>query len=145
MTKTQTPQAITFQQLGEALSHLGFKKHDTPEFTMFRNVERDAVIILPIEQPSSALRSMHLAAARATVTGKGVASPAEFDLLLSQAAPENRPAKRARVEMEAATLPEGHFVTLKPKREVTAQVARASGVKAKAKKRAGTKTDHAAL
>jgi hypothetical protein len=145
MTETQTPQAITFQQLSEALALLGFKKHDTPEFTMFRNVEFNAVIILPVEEASSSLRPTHLAAARATVVGKGVTSPAGFDLLLLKAASKDRLREGARAEAEAATLPEGNFVTLKPKREVAAQAARVSGAKAKSKKRAGVKTGQATL
>lgn len=144
MTEIQTPQAITPQQLGEALALLGFKEHVTPEFTMFRNAGLDAVIILPIEEASSPVRPIHLAAARATVAGKGVASPAEFDLLLSKVIQRDRLRKRDRAEAKAATLPKGRFVTLKPKQAAAAPSARASGAKAKAKKRAGAKTDYAA-
>jgi len=144
MTKTQTRQAITPQQLGEALALLGFKEHVTPEFTMFRNAGLDAVIILPVEEASSPVRPPHLAAARATVVGKGVASPAEFDSLLSRAVQKDHLRERDRAGMEAATLPEGHFVTLKPKQAAAAPAARANGGKPKAKKRAGAKTDYAA-
>ncbi len=56
-----------------------------PEFTMFRNTEFDAVITLPREDASATLRPLHLAAARASVAGKGVAAPSDFDQLLAQA------------------------------------------------------------
>ena len=83
MIKSQVLRAVTFDQLSQVLAHLGFEVRDMPEFIMFRNA--DAVITLPREDASATLRPLHLAAARATVAGKGVASPADFDQLLAQA------------------------------------------------------------
>lgn len=85
MTETQASQAVTFEQLSQALAHLGFEKHDAPEFTMFRNAEFDAGIVLPREDTLSDVRPLHLAAARATVAGKGITTSADFDRLLTQA------------------------------------------------------------
>jgi len=85
MTKSQASRVVTFDQLSQVLALLGFEVRDMPDFIMFRNTEFDAVIALPREDASATLRPLHLAAARATVAGKGVASPADFDQLLAQA------------------------------------------------------------
>jgi len=85
MTKIRALRVITLDQLSQVLASLGFEVYDMPEFIMFRNAAFDAVIILPREDDSATLRPLHLAAARATVAGKGVAAPAEFDRLLIQA------------------------------------------------------------
>lgn len=123
MTKTQILQSVTFEQLSEALTQLGFEMRETLEFTMFRNAEFDAVIILPREDASSILRPIHLAAARATVAGKGVAAPVDFDRLLIQA-------------RQIATRQEGSRVAGDPGRAVPSQTADASLPKRKAKKKA---------
>ena len=85
MIKSQVSRAVTFDQLSQVLAHLGFEVRDMPEFIMSRNADADAVITLPREDASATLCPLHLAAARATVAGKGVASPADFDQLLAQA------------------------------------------------------------
>ena len=93
MSNLLTPEVITYQTLSDALSHLGFKTIITSEFLAFRHAELDAYIILPPEDLSQPLSPLHRAAARATVAGKGVAPPAEFDRLLTPAA---QPAVSAR-------------------------------------------------
>ncbi len=101
MFEPQASQSVTFEELSRALARLGFERHATSEFTLFRNAEVGAVIILPREDTSSDVRPIHLAAARATVAGKGIAAPADFDRLLVQdagtAVPKGK-AKKARLQ-----------------------------------------------
>ena len=97
MIKSQASRAVTFDQLSQVLALLGFDERDMPEFIMFRNAEFDAVITLPREDATATLRPLHVAAARATVAGKGVASPADFNQLLTQA--RRTPAQSADSDM----------------------------------------------
>ena len=70
---------FTYGDLRAVLAPLWFKLIETPEFMAFSNEEHDALIVLPLEDMSHLVRPIHLAAARATVVGRGVTSPADFD------------------------------------------------------------------
>jgi hypothetical protein len=69
---------VTLGQLEEALKSLGFKAAKTEQFTAFRDIERDALIILPVMEPDEVVDEPHLVAVRNTVVGKGVALPEQF-------------------------------------------------------------------
>jgi len=79
-------ESITFRELSDALSHLGFQKKTTAQFTVFRKEDRGAMIVLPPESSIIHVSPMHITAARETVVGKGIAGSQEFDQLLSSAA-----------------------------------------------------------
>jgi hypothetical protein len=65
---------ITFFRLGKALTSLGFDCTQTDRFTAFRDTDHDALIILPVMEPSQEVDESHLVAVHNTVTGKGVAT-----------------------------------------------------------------------
>ena len=90
-------EVVTFPQLNEALAGLGFQKITADEFTVYRNAAFDAMLILPREGVLPHPLPMHVAAARATVAGKGVATAAEFDRRLLQA-----------IRQGGATISNGH-------------------------------------
>ena len=79
-------ETITFRKLSNALSHLGFQKKTTTQFTVFRKEDQGAMIVLPPESSIVNVSPMHITAARETVIGKGVAGSQEFDQLLFSAA-----------------------------------------------------------
>lgn len=85
MTNALSVKTATYQQLTDTLTQLGFQRRVTPQFTAYRNAPLGALIVLPQDDtPGGWVRPLHLAAARATVVGKGAATAAEFDRLLLQ-------------------------------------------------------------
>ena len=139
MTNAFVSKTTTYPQLSDALTHLGFLQRVTPQFTAFRNAQFDALIILPQDALGGQVRPLHMAAARATVIGKGVATAAEFDRLLLQvrrksAAPDVSPALSAGKPPEVVLqLPSG-LAAVRPKRgTLAARAARTVGAKKRAK------------
>lgn len=100
------PDTIPFSQLSAALQSLDFEKISTAEFTAFRHSRSDALLVLPREDLFPEVDLLHLGAARDTVFYKGVASLAEFDRLLAEA---------ARVQTKISPFLNGRFVTTKPR------------------------------
>ena len=69
---------VTYNQLAKALATLGFKKVEHSEFTVFKNDEYDAMIVLPKGTGTTELSQAHLLMIERTVTEKGVAELSKF-------------------------------------------------------------------
>jgi hypothetical protein len=83
MAKTNSEVArITYGRLDKALADLGFVRRNTEAFTVYREADHDALIVLPKMQPDSRVGDPHLVTVRNTVTLKGVASADRFQTLL---------------------------------------------------------------
>ena len=121
---------MTHPQLSDALTQLGFQKRVTPQFTAYRNARFGALIVLPPDALDERVRPLHLAAARATVVGKGVATAAEFDRLLIRA--RRGTAAPSAVEPSGAVLlSPGSLTAVRPKRGALAQKTTAAKKRAK--------------
>ena len=73
---------ITYGRLDGVLTEIGFVRRKTDAFTVYREADHDALIVLPNMHPDSDVGDPHLVAVRNTVTLKGVTSADRFQALL---------------------------------------------------------------
>ena len=73
---------ITYRRLNKVLATLGFVRKETKDFTAYREVQHDALIVLPNMSAESDVGDPHLVTVRNTVTGKGIASSNKLEALL---------------------------------------------------------------
>ena len=99
---------LTYRQLDQALTALGFVRRQTDEYTVYQGEAWDALIVLPVMDARTVVGEPHLIAIRNTLLGKGVASQAEVGALLRPGLPQKAkgegtrpPAKRQRRGHEA--------------------------------------------
>ena len=99
---------LTYRQLDQALTALGFVRRQTDEYTVYEGEAWDALIVLPVMNPRTVVGEPHLVAVRNTLIGRGVASQAEAGMLLRPSLPPKAqgegtrsPAKRQRRSREA--------------------------------------------
>ncbi|MEO7718906.1 MAG: hypothetical protein ABIY70_22125 [Capsulimonas sp.] len=79
MLDTYNQLDISYAQLKKVLSSLGFAQRVTSAFTAFRDVDHDAMIMLPLMANHDLVGEAHLIAVNNTIVGKGIIS--EEDLL----------------------------------------------------------------
>jgi len=101
---------ITYKQLAEALSGLGFQAHDDGAKTVYSKADHDAVIVVPYEGSGGFVLPQYVVAARETVIGKGIANKQEFDQLLGRLMTE-KTIEEARFRMTA----KAQSLTVEPK------------------------------
>ena len=82
---------VTYEQVSQVLTKLGFTRTDTAEYIAFRNAAHNALLALPPNPPEQRMDAAHLIAVRSTVTGSGVASENTLNRLLAQAATDTNP------------------------------------------------------
>ena len=81
-----TETIITYGQLETALLSLGFTKHSVDGGVLYLERTNDAHLLIPALAADVTVRPYHLAAARMTVTERGVAEADEFERALEKAA-----------------------------------------------------------
>ena len=81
-----TETVITYERLDAALQSLGFTKHQVDGGILYWERANDAHLLIPDLAPESPVRAYHLAAARLTVTERGIAEAEEFEKALERAA-----------------------------------------------------------
>ena len=74
-------ETLTYERLSQALLELGFTSEPAPGYTLFRNEEHAATLVIPTVEASEQVRPVHFIAARETVVGRGVTDAATFDRL----------------------------------------------------------------
>lgn len=74
---------FTYSQLHKVLTSLGFVHRKTDQFTVYREQEHDALIVLPNRDAYSDVGDPHLISVRNTVAGKGIVSRDEIEALLN--------------------------------------------------------------
>lgn len=81
-----TETTVTYGRLESALLSLGFTRHLVEGGVLYLEPSNDAHLMMPLLAADVAVRPHHLAAARLTVVGRGVAAADEFERALEKAA-----------------------------------------------------------
>jgi hypothetical protein len=84
---------MTFRRVSNLLRTLGFEKQVGEGFILFRHAPQDAVIVLPVYEPTAVVRPAHRLGIEKTVVGKGVVTEEQWQRHLVAAM---RPVRRAR-------------------------------------------------
>ena len=69
-------------RLKYSLTALGFLRKQTNELIVYREMEHNAIILLPIRDDRSSVGDPHLVGVTNTITGKGIATTMELSSLL---------------------------------------------------------------
>lgn len=73
---------VTYRQLSRALIALGFVRKDTATLIVFRELQHEAMIILPFMDDTAFVGDPHLVGISNTVMYKGIATKEKFHALL---------------------------------------------------------------
>ena len=96
---------VTYHQLEKALVSLGFEKVEGGDFTIFKNMVYDALIVLPKGINTTIVRPVHLLVAEKTVTEKGIASSDKFARAIAGVRPSRSLRVRAGTGLAAKSAP----------------------------------------
>jgi hypothetical protein len=77
------PKILTYEQFRQILVHLGFNEVAAPGYTIYRNEDHDATLVIPDVSPVEPVHPVHLVAARELILGKGIKIGKEFRRLLT--------------------------------------------------------------
>ena len=92
MSMTRTVSGVTYQDLGRALTHLGFEERESGDARSYLHRESGAFIVYPLLPLANTAFLHHVLEARGTVDGFGLLDAHAFDLLLLRQANPATPA-----------------------------------------------------
>lgn len=74
MNKRYSKDKITYGQLRQALVALGFVRKQTSELIAYREMEHNALILLPVKDDRALVGDPHMVSVATTISGKGIAT-----------------------------------------------------------------------